>query len=95
MEKWSFQVRATIDPKLVELFGEIPADVTARLPEEPLVTVPYAEIGKYGGQLEGLSLGPESGNSEYLSWRHANLVRYGDDLQSYPPEPRQRLLHQR
>jgi peptide/nickel transport system substrate-binding protein len=59
--------------------------VTERLPEEPLVVVPYDEIGKYGGQLEGLSLGPESGNSEYLSWRHANLVRYAEDLETIVP----------
>jgi len=83
--KMEFTGRSTIDPKLEEIFGDIPADVTARLPEEPLVEVPYAAIGKYGGQLEGLSLGPESGNSEYLSWRHANFVRYADDLQTIVP----------
>ena len=78
--KMVFSDRGAIDPKLVEFFGDIPTDVNARLPEEPLVVVPYAEIGTYGGQLEGLSLGPESGNSEYLSWRHANFLRYADDL---------------
>ena len=80
-----FSGRSTIDPVLVEIYGDIPADVTARLPEEPLVVVPYAEIGTYGGQLEGLSLGPESGNSEYLSWRHANFVRYAEDLVTIAP----------
>jgi peptide/nickel transport system substrate-binding protein len=80
-----FSGRSSIDSRLSEIFGDIPADVNARLPEEPLVVVPYHEIGKYGGQLEGLSLGPESGNSEYLSWRHANFVRYAEDLSTIVP----------
>jgi peptide/nickel transport system substrate-binding protein len=83
--KMEFSGRTTFDPKLTAIFKDIPADVTARLPEEPLVVVPYDEIGKYGGQLEGLSLGPESGNSEYLSWRHANFVRYAEDLETIVP----------
>lgn len=83
--KMEFSGRATMDARLVTIFGDIPADVTKRLPEEPLVVVPYAEIGKYGGELEGLSLGPESGNSEYLSWRHQNLVRYAEDLEKIVP----------
>ncbi|MBN1537399.1 MAG: ABC transporter substrate-binding protein [Anaerolineales bacterium] len=83
--KMQFSGRAEIDARLVEIFGDIPADVSERLPEEPLVEVPYYEIGKYGGQFEGLSLGPESGNSEFLSVRHANLFRYGEDLQSVVP----------
>jgi peptide/nickel transport system substrate-binding protein len=83
--KMEFTGRTTFDPKLTAIFPDIPSDVMERLPEEPLVVVPYDEIGKYGGQLEGLSLGPESGNSEYLSWRHANLVRYAEDLQTIVP----------
>lgn len=77
--------RSEIDPRLIEIFGDIPTDVSQRLPEDPLVEVPYYEIGKYGGQFEGLSLGPESGNSEFLSVRHANLVRYAEDLQTVVP----------
>jgi hypothetical protein len=80
-----FTGRTEFDPLLTAIFPGIPADVNERLPEEPLVVVPYDEIGKYGGQLEGLSLGPESGNSEYLSWRHATLVRYAEDLDTIVP----------
>jgi len=83
--KMEFSGRAKMDDRLIKIFGDIPADVKARLPEEPLVEVPYSEIGKYGGELEGLSLGPESGNSEYLSWRHANLIRYAEDLETIVP----------
>jgi len=83
--KMEFTGRTVIDPRLVAILGEFPTDVKARLPEEPLVMVPYAEVGKYGGELEGLSLGPESGNSEYLSWRHQNLVRYAEDLETIVP----------
>jgi peptide/nickel transport system substrate-binding protein len=83
--KLEFSDRGSIDPVLTQIYGDIPADVNERLPEEPLVVVPYHEIGKYGGQLEGLSLGPESGNSEYLSWRHANFLRYADDLETIVP----------
>ena len=70
---------------LVDIFGEFPIDVNDRLPEEPLVVVPYNEIGVYGGELQGLSLGPESGNSEYMSWRHNNLLRYAEDLETIVP----------
>jgi peptide/nickel transport system substrate-binding protein len=80
-----FSDRGFIDPRLVDIYGDIPTDVNSRLPEDPLVVVPYDEIGTYGGQLEGLSLGPESGNSEYLSWRHANFLRYADDLKTIVP----------
>lgn len=83
--KMEFSDRGFIDPTLIEIYGDIPTDVRERLPQEPLVVVPYDEIGKYGGQLEGLSLGPESGNSEYLSWRHANLLRYADDMITIVP----------
>ena len=83
--KLDFTGRTEFNPKLTAIFKDIPSDVKERLPEEPLVTIPYNEIGVYGGQLEGLSLGPESGNSEYLSWRHANFLRYADDLVTIVP----------
>ncbi|MBW2670622.1 MAG: hypothetical protein JRD87_12205, partial [Deltaproteobacteria bacterium] len=35
--------------------GELPA-VEKRLPEEPLVVMPYDEIGKYGGKLRGIAI---------------------------------------
>lgn len=56
-----------------------------RLPEEPLVVVPYAATGKYGGTLNALSNATEAGTSDFLSTRHVNLVRYSDDLQTIVP----------
>jgi len=56
-----------------------------RLPAEPLVVVPYAAIGQYGGVLNGLSNATEAGTSDMLSVRHVNLVRYADDLQTVVP----------
>jgi len=64
--------------------GNLPP-VEERLPEEPLVVQPYEEIGVYGGQLRSVSIAPESGTAETLSWRHVNLVRYLDDLQTIVP----------
>ena len=56
-----------------------------RLPTEPLVVVPYASVGKYGGTLNALSNATEAGTSDFLSTRHVNLVRYSDDLQTIVP----------
>ncbi|HUF86122.1 MAG TPA: ABC transporter substrate-binding protein [Thermohalobaculum sp.] len=56
-----------------------------RLPEEPLVVVPYDEIGIYGGTLDMLSNAPEAGTSDFMSVRHVNLVRYSDDLETIVP----------
>lgn len=56
-----------------------------RLPEEPLVVVPYNNIGTYGGVLTALSNATEAGTSDVLSLRHVNLVRYSDDLQVLVP----------
>lgn len=56
-----------------------------RLPSEPLVVVPYAVIGSYGGTLDALSNATEAGTSDFLSIRHVNLVRYSDDLQTIVP----------
>ncbi len=64
--------------------GQLPA-VDKRLPQEPLVVVPYEECGKYGGTLRGLSRALESGSAEVLSWRQVNLVRLSDDLQTIVP----------
>ena len=60
-------------------------DVADRLPAEPLVVAPYAQIGNYGGVITGLSKGTESGTSDLLSVRHVNFVRYSDDLQTVVP----------
>jgi len=80
--------RTEFDPRLTET-GHLPEGETPpveeRLPEEPLVVVPYEEIGKYGGRFSGASVGPEAGNSEWLSVRHVNLVRFLDDLQTIVP----------
>ncbi len=59
--------------------------VAERVPEDALVYMPYDDCGKYGGMLRGLSKALESGTSEILSWRHVNLVRLGDDLQTLVP----------
>ena len=56
-----------------------------RVPEEALVYLPYEDCGRYGGMLRGLSKALESGTSEILSWRHVNLVRLSDDLQTLVP----------
>ena len=64
--------------------GSLPP-VEQRLPEEPLVVMPYDECGKYGGTLRGLSKEAESGTSELLSWRQVNLVRMADDLHTIVP----------
>jgi peptide/nickel transport system substrate-binding protein len=40
--------------------GQLPA-LEKRLPEEPLVVMPYDEIGRYGGKLRGICIAYESG----------------------------------
>jgi len=64
--------------------GDLP-DMAGRLPSEPLVVVPYDEIGTYGGTLDALSNATEAGTSDFMSIRHVNLVRYSDDLQTIVP----------
>lgn len=64
--------------------GELPP-LAERLPQEPLVIVPYEAIGKYGGTLDALSNATEAGTSDFLSTRHVNLVRYADDLTTIVP----------
>ncbi len=59
--------------------------VEKRLPEEPLIALPYKAIGEYGGTYRGLSRAPESGTSGMLSTRHVNLVRMSDDLATIVP----------
>jgi peptide/nickel transport system substrate-binding protein len=59
--------------------------VADRLPAEPLVVVPYASVGKYGGTLDALSNATEAGTSDFMSVRHVNLVRYSDDLETIVP----------
>jgi peptide/nickel transport system substrate-binding protein len=59
--------------------------VAERLPEQPLVELPYMECGKYGGTIEGTSRAPTSGTSDIMSWRQALLVRISDDLKTIVP----------
>ena len=84
----TFTGRAEFDRRLAET-GHLPEGnvppVEERLPEEPLVVVPYDEIGQYGGRFSGVSVGPEAGNSEWLSVRHVNPVRFLYDLQTIVP----------
>lgn len=56
-----------------------------RIPQEPLVVVPYDTIGKHGGTLDVLSNATEAGTSDFLSVRHVNFVRFSDDLQTIVP----------
>jgi peptide/nickel transport system substrate-binding protein len=64
--------------------GKLPP-VAERLPEQPLIELPYAECGKYGGTIRGTSRAPTSGTSDILSWRQAVLVRISDDLKTIVP----------
>ena len=59
--------------------------LSERIPEEPLVVIPYDSVGKYGGELDVLSNAPEAGTSDFLSVRHVSLVRYSDDLKTIVP----------
>jgi len=84
----TFTSRDSYDDRLVE-YGFLPQGnlppLADRLPEEPLVVVPYDVIGHYGGRISGASIAPEAGNSEWLSVRHVNLLRFADDLQTIVP----------
>lgn len=78
------------NPAVADLNGMIAGNpdlppLAERLPSEPLVIVPYASVGKYGGTLDALSNATEAGTSDFLSTRHVNLVRYSDDLQTIVP----------
>lgn len=77
-------------PDIAALNGQIAgngelAPVAERLPEEPLIVVPYDSVGKYGGTLDALSNATEAGTSDFMSVRHVNFVRYSDDLQTIVP----------
>ncbi|MEO1493971.1 MAG: ABC transporter substrate-binding protein, partial [Pseudomonadota bacterium] len=78
------------NPEIAALNGEIQgnpdlAPLAERLPEEPLVMVPYDSIGQYGGTLDALSNATEAGTSDFLSVRHVNFVRFSDDLSTIVP----------
>ena len=78
------------NPAIGDLNGRIRGNpslppVAERLPEEPLVVMPYDEIGRHGGTLDVLSNATEAGTSDFLSVRHVNLVRYSDDLTTIVP----------
>jgi peptide/nickel transport system substrate-binding protein len=78
------------NPDIAELNAEIQGNsdlppLAERLPSEPLVVVPYDEVGVYGGVFDALSNNTEAGTSDFLSVRHVNLVRYSDDLQTIVP----------
>ncbi|CUH52186.1 ABC transporter substrate-binding protein [Shimia marina] len=63
---------------------ELPS-VADRLPQEPLVVLPFASVGKYGGVIDGYSNATESGTSDLLSLRHASLTRFDSDLLTVKP----------
>jgi peptide/nickel transport system substrate-binding protein len=85
--KFVFSGRTTFDERLytTNLVPNPLPPIEQRLPDEPLVVQPYDEIGSYGGRVRFASIGPESGNSEFLSARHVNLVRMADDLVTVVP----------
>ncbi len=64
--------------------GDLPS-VAERLPDEPLVIIPYDSVGKYGGTLYTVANALESGTSEILSARHSALVRFDDTLGTIIP----------
>lgn len=85
--KLTFSSRPKFDERLTSIGmvkDPLPA-VEQRLPAEPLVEVPSEAIGTYGGRLRFASIGPESGNSEFLSVRHVNLLRFLDDHRTIVP----------
>ena len=78
------------NPAIADLNGQIRANpalppLAERLPEDPLVVVPYDSVGTYGGTLDALSNATEAGTSDFMSLRHVNLVRYSDDLETIVP----------
>ena len=78
------------NPSIAALNSEIRGNadlppVADRLPDEPLVIVPFASIGEYGGMFNALSNATESGTSDFLSVRHTTLFRYSTDLETIVP----------
>ena len=78
------------NPAIGDLNGRIQGNpslppLAERLPEEPLVVMPYNEIGRHGGTLDVLSNATEAGTSDFLSVRHVNMTRYSDDLTTIVP----------
>ncbi|MBY6163096.1 ABC transporter substrate-binding protein [Mameliella alba] len=75
------------NPELVALTGRdgLPP-VADRLPQEPLVVLPYEACGVYGGQMRYVARALESNTSEGLSWRQVQLVRLDDDLRTIKPD---------
>ena len=83
----SFSANPAMDALNGKIRGNpaLPADLSERIPVEPLVVAPYDSIGKYGGTFDVLSNAPEAGTAGFMSVRHVNLVRYSDDLQTIVP----------
>lgn len=86
----SCEMAFAANPESEALNGEIAGNgplppLAERLPEEPLVLVPYDSIGQYGGTFHALSNATEAGTSDFLSIRHVNLMRYSDDLETIVP----------
>ena len=95
-EKAEFEAAAgctmefSTNPEMEALNAEIQGNpdlppLAERIPAEPLVVVPYEQVGTYGGTMRALSNATEAGTSDFLSVRHVNLVRFADDLQTIVP----------
>ena len=65
--------------------------VADRLPDEPLVIVPFASIGEYGGTFNALSNATESGTSDFLVGSPYDIVPLFDRPGDNRPQCRQRL----
>jgi peptide/nickel transport system substrate-binding protein len=86
----SCKLQFSTNPNMAKLNGKIRGNpklppLAQRIPQEPLVVVPYDSIGKYGGTFDALSNATESGTSDFMAVRHVNLVRYSDDLETIVP----------
>ncbi|HHL22484.1 MAG TPA: ABC transporter substrate-binding protein [Aliiroseovarius sp.] len=86
----TLEVKSRADDVIAKYNGMIQGNpelppLAERLPEEPLVVVPYDSIGRYGGTLDIISNATEAGTSDMMSIRHVNLVRYSDDLETIVP----------
>jgi len=56
-----------------------------RIPADPLVVEPLKSVGRYGGTLRGVALGPETSNDIQTAML-AGLFRFSDDLSERYPE---------
>ncbi|HEY9076071.1 MAG TPA: ABC transporter substrate-binding protein [Anaerolineaceae bacterium] len=73
-------------PMLAELVkaGKLP-EVSKRLPAAPVVVKPTNAVGKYGGQMNGTAMSPDT-TSDLQIGMVTGVVRLSDDLKTITPE---------